>query len=114
MTNPDRLTHAQTCAICKQPRLISWSGQWTPAERLFLLHLLARIQREEVCFDKDRKIVHEWWKVASPDCDWMMVITNAAADQITIADLIVETIVKLDPDIELDKILNGIERRFAQ
>jgi len=113
MTNPDRLTHAQTCAICKQPRLISWSGQWTPIERLFLIHLLARIQREEKFFGKDRNIV-EGWKGASADCDWMMVITNSAAEHITIADLIVETIVKLDPDIELDKILNGIERRFAQ
>lgn len=101
------------CSVCQRPRIVEWSGKWTPAERLFLTALLARIQREEKTNGKQRG---DEWQNASPDHDWMSIIANASGEYITeyIANLIVKTVLEFCPDIDLDKWLKGIQERICQ
>lgn len=101
------------CSVCQKPRIIEWSEKWTPAERLFLISMLATISRDEIFFNKQRG---DEWKEASPDCDWIMQIATARADTLhtDFADMVVKTVLEFDPDRDLDKWLKGIQERIYQ
>lgn len=100
------------CSVCQKPRIIEWSGKWTPTERLFLISMLASIRRDEIFFNKQRG---DEWEGASPDCDWIMQIATACADTLhtDFADMVVKTVLEFDPDIKLDERLKGIQERIC-
>jgi hypothetical protein len=74
--------------------------------------MLLRIHREERYGHKKRSDPE--WEHASPDAEWMMAFAQSSADQITdhIADMIVNALVELAPDLNLDKWFRQIEGRF--
>ena len=110
----ERKITAHICEICKKPRLIEWSGNWSPVERLFLIALLAKIQRHEKGGEKKRIDVIRGWEDATPDADWMMQITGGGDLYNDFADLVARTVLLFDPDVNFADWLQKIERRFAQ
>lgn len=114
MKKPEEKETRQVCAICQKPRVFEWSGKWTATERLFLIALLAKIQREESAYNKSRLDCSGEWKHASPDHAWMQAIVQGLPESISIADLIVKTVVIFDPDINLDAWIKDIERRVER